>query len=208
MPLSAHPLVRFRSACTLSVGLLSGALSLSLLSAPAWANPGDGFSLRPLQKTASVPGKDLNVSRSIKLSPSERNRWHPTGKTTWPTAGQADVVLPGASSSAAEKAAGRQRVQAGSLPVRVGRPTTTSALTKAGTRTASTASPDRVRVKLADRKTTQRAGIQGLLFSIQPTSTTTPPGAAAVQVDYASIESAFGAGWSSRLRLVQLLPAR
>ncbi|WP_405810419.1 hypothetical protein OG729_36960 [Streptomyces sp. NBC_00210] len=59
-------------------------------------------------------------------------------------------------------------------------------------------------MKLADRKTTQRAGIQGLLFSIQPTSTTTPPGAAAVQVDYASIESAFGAGWSSRLRLVQL----
>lgn len=85
MPLSAQPLLRFRSASILSVGLLSGALSLSLLSAPAWANPGEGFSLRPLQKTASVPGKDLNVSRSTKLSPSERNRWHPPGKTAWPT---------------------------------------------------------------------------------------------------------------------------
>ncbi|WP_328677965.1 toxin C-terminal domain-containing protein [Streptomyces sp. NBC_00322] len=201
MPLSAQPLLRFRSASILSVGLLSGALSLSLLSAPAWANPGEGFSLRPLQKTASVPGKDLNVSRSTKLSPSERNRWHPPGKTAWPTAGQADVVLPGAPGSTAKEGAVRQRVQAGSLPVHIGRPTTASAVTRAGTRTAS---PDRVRVRLADRKATQRAGIQGLLFSIQPTSITTAPGAAAVQVDYASIESAFGAGWSSRLRLVQL----
>ncbi|MGW1881296.1 polymorphic toxin-type HINT domain-containing protein [Streptomyces sp. NPDC001970] len=204
VPFFTHPLLRLRSARTTSVGLLSAALSLSLLSAPAWAKPGGEFSLRPMQKTASVPGNDLTVNRFVTRAPSQRDQWHPPGKIAWPPAGQADVALLGAPSSSAKKPDDHRKVQAGSLPVRIGRPAAAVAGGKPGTRPAGTASPDHVRVTLANRKTTQRAGIQGLLLSIQPTSTTTAPGAAEVQVDYAGIESAFGAGWSSRLRLVQL----
>ncbi|MEV4334159.1 RHS repeat-associated core domain-containing protein [Streptomyces sp. NPDC049597] len=204
MPFSAHPLLRLRRGQAPLVGLLCTALSLSLLSAPALAKPGEGFSVRSVQKTASVPGKDLTVNRFVTIPPSQRNRWHPPGKIAWPTAGQADVTLPDAANSTAKKAAaGHRRVQAGSLPIRISRPTTPSAGTKTGHRTAGASSPERLRVTLTDRKTAQRAGVRGLMLSLQRTGPTAPS-AAEVQVDYASIESAFGAGWSSRLRLVQL----
>ncbi|MGW0939781.1 RHS repeat-associated core domain-containing protein [Streptomyces sp. NPDC002666] len=203
MPFSTHPYLRLRSARTASVGLLSAALSLSLLSAPAWAKPGDGFSLRPVQKTASVPGKDLSVSRTANTSPSDRNLWQPPGKIAWPAAGQADVALPDTPDGTAKHSAARGRgIKAGTLPIHIAEPT--NSVTSAKTRTTGTASPDHVRVKLADRKTTQQAGIQGLLMTIEPTDTATASTAADVQVDYAAIEPAFGAGWSSRLRLVQL----
>ncbi|NGO79886.1 hypothetical protein G6045_30130 [Streptomyces sp. YC504] len=202
MPFSNFPLLRMRSARTTSVGLLSAALTLSLLSAPAWAKPGGGFSPRPVQKTVSVQGKDLAVKRSVKRAPSERNQWHAPGKIDWPNAGQAEVVLPQAADDTSKRPASK-RVQAGSLPVHIGRLTAVKG-EKASARVAGTTSPDRVRVGLADRKATQRAGIEGLLLSIQPTVPSSAPGAAAVQVDYSSIKSAFGAGWSSRLHLVQL----
>ncbi|MEU1495550.1 RHS repeat-associated core domain-containing protein [Streptomyces sp. NPDC005776] len=199
MPFSTHPYLRLRSVRTASVGLLSAALSLSLLSAPAWAKPGDGFSLRPVQKTASVPGKDLSVSRTVNTSPSDRNLWQPPGEISWPAPGQADVALPDTPDRTPKHSAASSRgAKAGTLPIHIAEPTNPV------TSTTGTASPDHVRVKLADRKTTQQAGIQGLLMTIEPTDTATASTAADVQVDYAAIEQAFGAGWSSRLRLVQL----
>ncbi|MFJ9823669.1 polymorphic toxin-type HINT domain-containing protein [Streptomyces sp. NPDC101160] len=100
----------------------------------------------------------------------------------------------------------RRLVKAGTLPVHLGRPATPAAKVKTALGHGDASGPDRVRVTLADRKTTQRAGIQGLLMSIEPTATATgaTPGSVDVQIDYAGIEPAFGAGWSSRLRLVQL----
>ncbi|WP_158710409.1 hypothetical protein, partial [Streptomyces sp. NRRL F-5126] len=56
---------------------------------------------------------------------------------------------------------------------------------------------------VADHEATQRAGIEGLLLSLQSTDTSTA-GAADVQVDYAGIDSAYGAEWASRLHLVRL----
>jgi hypothetical protein len=73
MPFSIHPLLRLRRTQAASVGLLYTALIFSLLSAPAWAKPGGEFSLRPVQKTTSVPGKDLTVNRSVMRSPSQRH---------------------------------------------------------------------------------------------------------------------------------------
>ncbi|MEW2519175.1 polymorphic toxin-type HINT domain-containing protein [Actinacidiphila alni] len=61
-----------------------------------------------------------------------------------------------------------------------------------------------MRVTLADRATAERAGVQGLLLSVQSAGTVPSGAAADVQVDYSAVESAFAAGWSSRLHLVQL----
>lgn len=98
-------------------------------------------------------------------------------------------------------------MRAGTLPVRVGLPTAKTAGGKAKKHLAGIPGRARLRVTLADRKTTDRAGIQGLLLTVQPAAGTSWKAKAAdVQVDYAAIESAFGAGWSSRLRLVQLPP--
>ncbi|MFF3566102.1 polymorphic toxin-type HINT domain-containing protein [Streptomyces sp. NPDC002574] len=183
--------------------MLSAALSFSLLAAPAWAQPSDGFSLRSVPKAASVPGKDLTTHRQVKHSPSERD-WQPPGRTTWPAAGTADVVLPAGVGGTAHKTARPQRVQAGSLPVRVGLPISRPKGAKAK-KHAALVGPGRVHITLADRATTQRAGIQGLLLTVRPTAgAASAVSAADVQVDYSAIESAFGAGWSSRLRLVQL----
>ncbi|MFI5760968.1 hypothetical protein ACIA8F_08475 [Streptomyces sp. NPDC051563] len=66
--------------------------------------------------------------------------------------------------------------------------------------------PSRVRVTLADPKTTEQAGIAGLLLSVQRTDGSAKAGTAQVEVDYSKIKDAYGATWSSSLRL-SLLPA-
>lgn len=205
MPFSAHPLVRRRSR-SLLVGPISAVLGLSLLAAPAWAEPGDGFRARPVQKFASVPGTDL-VSRTANV-PAQQQSWRPLAKAAWPAAGVADVTLPAVLADAT-KTVGGQRAKAGRLPVRVGEPTKPAGGTGRGRSSRTTDSvvssaPSRVRVTVADHATAERAGIQGLLLSLQPTGTVPASAAADVQVDYSDMESAFAAGWSSRLRLVQL----
>ncbi|MFF8807891.1 hypothetical protein ACF08Q_22745, partial [Streptomyces omiyaensis] len=76
-------------------------------------------------------------------------------------------------------------------------------------------------VTVADRATARKAGVEGLLLTLRPvvaatksstgsntgSSTGSKPGRRAgvgVEVDYASIRGAYGAGWASRLRLVTL----
>ncbi|WP_158717106.1 restriction endonuclease fold toxin [Streptomyces sp. NRRL F-6677] len=202
MPFSAHRSLRVRHLVTTLVGLLSVVLCLTLLEAPGWAAPAAKFSPRPVPKPTSVPGKDLVSHHAAVRSQSDLNIWHPPGKPTWPTGGKADVSLPAAAAGADAKRRAR-RVQAGSLPVRVGRPSRPALGGKGAFRAAAVAGPNRVHVTVADHEATQRAGIEGLLLSLQSTDTSTA-GAADVQVDYAGIDSAYGAEWASRLHLVRL----
>ncbi|MET9219966.1 polymorphic toxin-type HINT domain-containing protein [Streptomyces sp. NPDC003300] len=206
MPFSAHsPVGRF-SFRSVMVGPLSAALGLSLLAAPAWAKPGDGFTVRPVPKTASVSGKDLVPPAPT--VPPQHESWKPLKKADWPVGGVADVTVPVVATGTA-KGVGSQRARAGTLPISVGRPTQPAAGAKADARSArtlgsATAAPDRVHVTLADHGTAERAGVQGLLLSLQPVGSVPATAAADVQVDYSDVESAFAAGWSSRLRLVQM----
>ncbi|WP_330290788.1 RHS repeat domain-containing protein [Streptomyces sp. NBC_00576] len=97
---------------------------------------------------------------------------------TWPKAGSAKAGLAGKGKAA--------RLTAGGLPV-----------TLTGTRDG--ASGD-ARVEVRSRKATEAAGIKGVLL----TATATAPGTAEVSVDYSDFASAYGGGWSGRLRLFQL----
>ncbi|MFD7161925.1 RHS repeat-associated core domain-containing protein [Streptomyces violascens] len=172
------------------VGATSATLGLSLLSAPSWAASAS-FKAPPVPKTSSVNGEDLdsNESRLVRLS----QKWAPK-PTNWPQPGSADVALPAAKSVAAQGAI----APAGTLPVRVG------ATPTGGGKNASGVAASKVRVRLADRKAAQQAGVDGLLLSLQRIDTASASGAARVEVDYSSIRDAYGAGWSSRLHLVTL----
>ncbi|MCN0154004.1 RHS repeat-associated core domain-containing protein [Salinispora arenicola] len=61
-----------------------------------------------------------------------------------------------------------------------------------------------VKVSVHDRAVTARAGVEGLLVSASRVDGKPGEGRARVQVDYAGFAQAYGGGWASRLRLVEL----
>ncbi|MGW9028394.1 ricin-type beta-trefoil lectin domain protein [Streptomyces sp. NPDC055722] len=101
----------------------------------------------------------------------------------WPKAGTAVVDLSPQSKS--------KPVKAGSLPVWVA---------PAGTRRGV----DAVRVQAASHAQTLRTGANGMLLGITPSGTTSAHGQVKVVIDYSAIARAYGGGYGSRLRLVQL----
>ncbi len=113
----------------------------------------------------------------------------------WPTPGTADVSLTNAAAGARSQAG--QAVRAGALPVTV-RPVAGEASRSA------TSAPAKVRVELLSKAKAEAAGVNGLLLRVSRTDGVAAAGPVEVGVDYASFASAYGADWSSRLRLVQL----
>ncbi|MFG1892294.1 polymorphic toxin-type HINT domain-containing protein [Micromonospora sp. NPDC049051] len=114
----------------------------------------------------------------------------------WPAAGVAEVTLPTVAAGA--RAATASAVRAGTLPVTV-KPV-------APTARAQVAAADltKVRVEVLPKAKAQAAGVNGVLVRVGRTDGATSAGQAEVSVDYASFASAYGADWSSRLRLVRL----
>ncbi|MEY9993608.1 RHS repeat-associated protein [Streptomyces sp. V4I8] len=100
-------------------------------------------------------------------------------KTNWPKAGAATVELPEGSAGV---------VRAKGLPLAVGR--------GKGVRGAQGS----VKTRLFDRRTAQRAGAEGLLFSLASARKQT----VRTRLDYSSTAGAFGGGYADRLRLVEL----
>ncbi|WP_308121165.1 RHS repeat-associated core domain-containing protein [Paractinoplanes bogorensis] len=60
------------------------------------------------------------------------------------------------------------------------------------------------RVEVLDRAATAKAGVRGVLMRVGRTEARTTAGPATVTVDYGPFANAYGADWSSRLRLVTL----
>ncbi|MGW5351444.1 RHS repeat-associated core domain-containing protein [Streptomyces sp. NPDC004031] len=179
-------------------------MAISLLAAPAWAAAAPGFSVRAAQKATSVSGADLPVQKK-QAAPAVHN-WSP-GTVRWPSAGQADVDLPGARSGTAPP----PPTAAGTLPVRLERGTVAAGTAQKQNTTRdpaqNTAGPAaRARVSVADRATAERAGVDGIVVSIARTDSAPVAVPTQVQVDYSSFRDAYGADWSSRLHLVVLPP--
>ena len=104
----------------------------------------------------------------------------------WPAPGVAEVNLRAADRPGTPS---WQEARAGSLPVSIAAPS--GALEKA-------------RIEVLDRDTTLRAGINGLLIRAGRADGATQPTRAMVKVNYTGFRDAYGGGWPSRLRLVQL----
>ncbi|WP_432959299.1 RHS repeat-associated core domain-containing protein [Micromonospora haikouensis] len=106
----------------------------------------------------------------------------------WPAGGTAVVDLtsgqPGKS------------VPAGGSPVQL-RPAS-------GTGRSAATDPQRVRLEVLDRAATHRAQVRGVLLSIDRADGAAGAGRVDLTVDYRSFATAYGADWSSRLRLVSL----
>ncbi|GAA1835584.1 RHS repeat-associated core domain-containing protein [Luedemannella flava] len=121
----------------------------------------------------------------------------------WPAEGTTTVTLSaattGLSADDAAKAA-TTPAKAGGLSLRVGavKPAASSGARDLG------AAPKRMRVDVLDRATTVKAGINGVLLRIARADESNATGSAALSVDYKQFAGAFGADWSSRLRLVSL----
>ncbi|MEU5096952.1 RHS repeat-associated core domain-containing protein [Streptomyces sp. NPDC020996] len=100
-------------------------------------------------------------------------------KASWPSTAEGTARIP---------ESGKAKLTAGKLPVTI---------TRSGDKDPASG---QAQVRVLSRKATKEAGIKGVLL----TAAATDPGKAEVSVDYSAFASAYGGGWSGRLRLVQL----
>jgi RHS repeat-associated protein len=134
-----------------------------------------------LQATPAVPGhtaKPAGVG-SRQLAQGLPARPYRASRVAWP-AGSGSTALNAAPS------------RAGSLPV---------ALASADTSTAAASS---AAVSFASRAAAAKAGISGVLFTVQRADGRSAPTTLDVSVDYTSFAAAYGGGYADRLRLVTL----
>ncbi|MFK0027282.1 MULTISPECIES: polymorphic toxin-type HINT domain-containing protein [Streptomyces] len=187
----------------------------SLLQAAAvpQATAADGSKGRPALPSAekTVPGaslgRDESQPRGAAKGPKAPRK---APDAVWPQTGSAVVELPRASG---ERRTGRVRAE--NLPLELGTPTEVdgaAAKTQPQTADGSGRAPaarGKVRTRVIDRETARKAGVDGLLFTVEPLSETGSaedgkPGTVGARLDYSGFAEAFGGGYGARLTLVEL----
>ncbi|GAA3817853.1 RHS repeat-associated core domain-containing protein [Sphaerisporangium flaviroseum] len=141
---------------------------------------------RPADPDKAVAGHAVKVGpRRLDASVTDPA---PSASVRWPEPGTAEITLP--APDPGRPVAPAVNTKSGDLPVWVG------AISPAG------APPGKARVRMLDRDAGRRAGVDGVLFSVEPTG----PAARemAVRLDYSGFARAYGASYGSRLRLVRL----
>ncbi|MGC0423537.1 RHS repeat-associated core domain-containing protein [Embleya sp. AB8] len=197
-----------RPARTLSVSVAALLLTGTLTPTQAYATRTPSranVDLPELQKEKPVPGADSAAQFKLPAAPGTQVEYTPT-KTTPPDGGSGQIVIGGAQSSLArtvQGADGSRMRQAGSLPIWLGpaggtSPTTVGKSSAALTDVAATGTWT---VTVSTRAATEAAGIDGVLMKLDPSPDATP---ATLKLNYDAFEQLYGAGWGSRLKLVQL----
>ncbi|MFI6587166.1 hypothetical protein, partial [Embleya sp. NPDC050493] len=179
--------------------------------APKWS-PG------PLPKTKPVKG--VNAPKPNVQAPAGDGHatWKP-GKVVWPepltaeTAPAPETTAPRASGFSALYATPSDGRVAGG-PIRITTPMAApspfldrgAAPAAPGTTATATATaaPAKVKVTVADRAAADRAGVDGVVLSVARADGRADAGRVTVSLDYAGFRDAFGADWSTRLRLSTL----
>ncbi|MFE1909516.1 hypothetical protein ACFW96_38535, partial [Streptomyces gardneri] len=156
------------------------------------ASPGDrtGVQLPELQKDGKAPLDEAEAARLEGwegTSAQPPQDYEPT-KVAPPAAGSADVAL--------SPADGERLVQAGTLPVSLGKasPTAADPTPPAPTGTWS--------VAVESRAVTEAADVDGALIRLTPPASGSTP--VDVQLDYKRFEDLYGTEWATRLELKQL----
>ncbi|GAB1646763.1 RHS repeat domain-containing protein [Krasilnikovia sp. MM14-A1259] len=176
---STRPVRRAALAATLVTSLIAGLFQ----QAPA---QGAVPHLPPAPKPVPlVPTKA--VTHAAKPAAAQPKPAADRPAPVWPAAGTQLVNVPATGASAAP-------VAAGTLPVRVA-----GAAAKAADK-----APSRLQVEVLDQAATQRAGIHGVALKVARADGVTGAGRAKVSVDYSSFATAYGADWSTRLRMVSV----
>ncbi|MFJ3924152.1 polymorphic toxin-type HINT domain-containing protein [Streptomyces sp. NPDC090022] len=161
----------------------------TLLPAQAWAAPPGGrnsIQLPALQKDAKV---ELDKAAAAQLED-----WS-GGAPTEPAPYTAKEEIPPPAGSASVALSGDQLVQAGSLPVSLG---------KAAATAENPTPPDPSgtwSVAVESRATTEAVGVDGAIIKVTPPEGASTP--VEVHLDYSKFEDLYGTEWASRLQLKQ-----
>ncbi len=176
-----------RRARTAIATVLTAALLASLGHAPAALAAEPKPAVPSAKPVPTVPVKAVKAqSAEVGKQPASASA---RPAPIWPQAADEIIELP---------AAGEPAKPAKDSPVRISAPAAASAARSAES------TPTRVRAKVLDREATERAGVRGLVMGLARADGTTTAGRTKVTVDYRSFATAYGADWSSRLRLVSL----
>ncbi|WP_409350464.1 RHS repeat-associated core domain-containing protein [Streptomyces bacillaris] len=184
--------------------VMQGAVA-SAAPSPRWDLPGLPSSEKP------VKGRDIFGAEPRSAADAPRT---PEGapRAAWPEPGER-VVSVSAAPAPGEPAANRLATQLRSLPIAVSAPraaadgagTARSAPTDAPSQGASVGAKGRVEAKVLGHRAAERAGIDGVLFTLEAgDGRDDRPGKVDATVDYSSFSEAYGGGYGSRLTLVQL----
>ncbi|MFD9793851.1 RHS repeat-associated core domain-containing protein [Streptomyces sp. NPDC059070] len=200
-----------RRATTALGALTASAVLVTLLPSVAAAAGRVDFSVRSVQKTASVTGSELGKESAAGQSETARRPWR-APKVSWPKAGDSEVDLSGvaadalAKSAAGRSVAGSRHAAAPGSPVGVApvAPTAAKGRSAAPLAGAGGSAPAKVRVRMADRAAADRLGLDGVVLGVARDDRGAASGRASVRLDYTAFRGAYGADWGSRLRLVQL----
>ncbi|MFE4656516.1 polymorphic toxin-type HINT domain-containing protein [Streptomyces hydrogenans] len=188
----------------LALALMASGASLSPVAAQA-ASGGRG--LPELQKVTDVPAAsttpkgpaappDTTAKSELKAAPGVR----------WPAAASAEATVPKASASgrsaaAASAAAVGPSAKAGSLPVRLA--LGNKAVAKGASVPAADAPAVTAKVSVHGQDKARKAGVKGVLLSVQRTDSGKGTNPLSVQLDYSAFAHAYGGDWGSRLRFSQ-----
>uniref|UniRef100_UPI003A5BE167 RHS repeat domain-containing protein n=1 Tax=Streptomyces sp. PR69 TaxID=2984950 RepID=UPI003A5BE167 len=167
-------------------------MAVTLLPFEAWALP-------PSDSRIDVALTDLQQEPKAELDPAkaaELEGWE--GDLTPPAEYNPVEVAPpaGGTASVALDTAGEDLVQAGDLPVSIGKasPTETEPDPPAPSGTWD--------VAVEPRTSTEEADVDGAIIKVTPPATGSTP--VDVELDYDTFEDLYGTEWSSRLKLTQL----
>ncbi|MCI3933951.1 polymorphic toxin-type HINT domain-containing protein [Streptomyces sp. AN091965] len=176
------------------VGTLLQAAATSTATADSGGRPGLPSAEKP------VAGRDGAKAEPRKTDPGPTTPSRKP-KAAWPRPGSAVVTVP----DAAPKAAGAPK-RAKGLPLSVGAPKAAAA--RSTSRSATKPGPAArggVEARVLSRKAAERAGVKGLLFTLESGDRKADKaGTVQTKVDYSSFAEAFGGGYASRLTLVEL----
>ncbi|MEW1723353.1 RHS repeat-associated core domain-containing protein [Streptomyces sp. NPDC093109] len=173
--------IKATSVVTASV-LLGGFLSAETAFALA------SLALPKLDTTKPVPVTPVGAKKPGGKDDAARDSRTSAPAVTWPAAGTAEVQLPGARGAVK---------RAGKLPVHVG---TAAGKPRAGKRGTA---PESAQVQILDRKAAGKLGVDGVLIAVRAAEGG-HDAKVRLSLDYSGFANAFGAGWASRLSLVQL----
>ncbi|WP_051941151.1 RHS repeat-associated core domain-containing protein [Phaeacidiphilus oryzae] len=188
------------------IGALTAVLAVvvpTAVSVPAQAATHHGASY------GAAPAKERSIPVSaVKLGRAPRHvvKDQAVSSASLPAEGTASVSLPLA--PAVGGAGKTSAVRAGKLPVwfAPGRTSPPKRSKSAGSSpsNASSTTAAAIRVAVAPQSTSRRLGLHGVVVSAQRTDHAGDARRAQLTLDYGTFRNAFGAGWGSRLRLIQL----
>ncbi|WP_327404471.1 polymorphic toxin-type HINT domain-containing protein [Streptomyces sp. NBC_01288] len=183
MTARARTCIRRRVALTVSAVLVGTLIQAAVaepaaatdIKVPASEKPLTGHSVKPLPRVSD------HQPRAPKSAP----------KRAWAKAGSATVTL--------RSQTGITAVRAGDLPISLA----ATPPAKGKKATARTSLTGTATVRVLDRKSTERAGVDGVLFSVRP-QTGTKGDSVGVSVDYSKFAQAYGGAYAARLKLIRL----